>query len=96
MSPGRAQTRTMLSTALPIPSRHRLGGALAALVLSGLALVATAAPASATNEFPVVAGTAMPERVAKYAAMPADPLPVETYGRYQAQAQRLFEEAGWR
>lgn len=52
--------------------------------------------ASATNEFPVVAGTAMPERVARYAAMPADPLPVETYGRHQAQAQRLFEEAGWR
>lgn len=52
--------------------------------------------ASSTNEFPVVAGTAMPERVAKYAALPADPLPVETYGRYQAQAQRLFEEAGWR
>lgn len=52
--------------------------------------------ASATNEFPVVAGTALPDRVARYAAMPADPLPVETYGRYQAQAQRLFEEAGWR
>lgn len=52
--------------------------------------------AASTNEFPVAAGTAMPDRVARYAAMPADPLPVETYGRYQAQAQRVFEEAGWR
>lgn len=52
--------------------------------------------ANATNEFPVVEGTAMPERVARYAAMPADPLPVASYGRFQAQAQRIFEEAGWR
>jgi iron(III) transport system substrate-binding protein len=52
--------------------------------------------ASATNEFPVVAGTPMPDRVAKYAAMPVDPIPVATYGARQAEAQRLFEEAGWR
>jgi len=52
--------------------------------------------ADATNEFPVVAGTAMPARVAKYSAMPADPLPVSSYGQYQARAQKLFEAAGWR
>ena len=52
--------------------------------------------ANATNEFPVVAGTAMPERVARYANMAADPLPVASYGAHQAQAQRVFEEAGWR
>ncbi|MCU1369802.1 MAG: hypothetical protein JWO77_996 [Ilumatobacteraceae bacterium] len=42
----------MFPTALPIPSRHRLAGVLAALALSGLALVAGATPASATDEFP--------------------------------------------
>lgn len=52
--------------------------------------------ANATNEFPVVAGTAMPERVAAFANRAADPLPVASYGKFQAQAQRLFEEAGWR
>ncbi|MBX7248152.1 MAG: extracellular solute-binding protein [Caulobacteraceae bacterium] len=52
--------------------------------------------ASATNEFPVVAGTPMPDRVARYAAMPVDPIPVGAYGARQAEAQRLFEEAGWR
>ncbi|CAN5547568.1 hypothetical protein BH10ACT1_BH10ACT1_38500 [soil metagenome] len=40
----------------PLPTRRRPGrsiaGVLAALTVSGLALVATAAPASATNEFP--------------------------------------------
>lgn len=52
--------------------------------------------ADTTNEFPVVAGTPMPERVARYAGMAADPLPVASYGRFQAHAQRIFEEAGWR
>lgn len=52
--------------------------------------------ANATNEFPVVAGTPMPERVARYARMAADPLPVASYGVHQTQAQRVFEEAGWR
>jgi iron(III) transport system substrate-binding protein len=52
--------------------------------------------ANVTNEFPVVAGTPMPDRVARYATMAADPLPVATYGAHQAQAQRIFEEAGWR
>ena len=41
----------MFTTALPRPSRFRLGGALAALFVAGLSL-ATATPASATNEFP--------------------------------------------
>jgi len=42
----------MFTTALPRPSRFRLGGALAALAVTGLALATTATPASATNEFP--------------------------------------------
>ena len=52
--------------------------------------------ANATNEFPVVADTQTPELVGKYAAMPADPLPVSSYSKRQADAQRIFEEAGWR
>lgn len=52
--------------------------------------------ATATNEFPVVDGVQIPENVGRYAAMPADPLPVATYSQRQAEAQRIFEEAGWR
>jgi len=52
--------------------------------------------ANVTNEFPVVAGTPMPDRVSRYAVMAADPLPVASYGSHQARAQKLFEEAGWR
>jgi len=52
--------------------------------------------ANVTNEFPVVKGTRMPERVAAFADRPADPLPVSRYGARQGEAQRVFEEAGWR
>lgn len=52
--------------------------------------------ANATNEFPVVEGTQTPEAVGRYAAMAADPLPVSSYSKRQAEAQRIFEEAGWR
>jgi len=61
-----------------------------------LAAQAQRAFADANNEFPVVAGTPTSAAVARFAAMPADPLPVASYGRFQAQAQRIFEEAGWR
>lgn len=52
--------------------------------------------AEVTNEFPVVEGTPLPEDVAGLAGFPVDPLPVATYGPRQAEAQRLFEAAGWR
>ncbi len=52
--------------------------------------------ANVTNEFPVVAGTPLPADVAAYADRPADPLPVSRYAVHQAEAQRIFERAGWR
>lgn len=52
--------------------------------------------AGVTNEFPVVAATPLPEDVASIADFQADPLPVSAYGPRQAEAQRIFEAAGWR
>ena len=52
--------------------------------------------AEMTNEFPVVAGTPLPADVARFNDRPADPLPVARYAAHQGEAQRIFEEAGWR
>ncbi len=52
--------------------------------------------AGANNEFPAVQGARAPESVAAYADFKADPLPVTVYGRRQAEAQAVFDEAGWR
>ena len=52
--------------------------------------------AGGNNEFPAVAGAQAPASVAAYADFNADPLPVAVYGRRQAEAQAVFDEAGWR
>jgi iron(III) transport system substrate-binding protein len=51
----------------------------------------------ANNEFPVVAGTAPanPELVA-VADFKESQIPLNSLGRFQADAQRLFDTAGWR
>lgn len=52
--------------------------------------------ANATNEFPAVPGTDLPEDVARYADVASDPLPLPAYEANRAEAQRIFEQAGWR
>lgn len=52
--------------------------------------------ADANNEYPAVAGVTPPPAVQRYADFRADPVPVSVYGQRQAQAQRLFDQAGWR
>ena len=52
--------------------------------------------AGANNEYPAVTGARLPPTVAAYANFKADPLSVTVYGRRQAEAQALFDEAGWR
>lgn len=52
--------------------------------------------ANATNEFPTAVGAPLPADVARYADQPADPLPLPAYAARQAEAQRIFEQAGWR
>lgn len=52
--------------------------------------------AGANHEFPAVAGVTPPADVAAYSTFKADPMPVEVYGRRQAEAQAVFDQAGWR
>lgn len=52
--------------------------------------------AGANHEFPVVAGVKPPADVEAYSHFKADPMPVTTYGARQAEAQGVFDEAGWR
>ena len=52
--------------------------------------------ADANNEFPAVEGVEPPPAVKAVAGFKADPMPVATYGRRQAEAQAVFDEAGWR
>ncbi len=52
--------------------------------------------AEANNEYPAVRGAPVPEGLKPYAGFKADPLSVAVYGRRQAEAQAVFDEAGWR
>jgi iron(III) transport system substrate-binding protein len=52
--------------------------------------------AEANNELPAVQGAAVPEGLRPYADFQASTLPVSVYGRRQAEAQALFDQAGWR
>jgi iron(III) transport system substrate-binding protein len=52
--------------------------------------------AEANNEFPAVQGAVVPEGLRPYADFRASTLPVAVYGRRQAEAQAVFDEAGWR
>ncbi|MET0294050.1 MAG: extracellular solute-binding protein [Phenylobacterium sp.] len=52
--------------------------------------------AGANNEFPVIAGVQPPPEVAAYAGFKADPLPMTALGARQAEAQAIYDQAGWR
>jgi iron(III) transport system substrate-binding protein len=52
--------------------------------------------AGANHEYPAVPGVKPPADVEAYSHFKADPMPVVTYGRRQAEAQGVFDEAGWR
>lgn len=52
--------------------------------------------ADANSEYPAVPGVQPPEAVARYARFDVDPTPVVVYGRRQAEAQALLDQAGWR
>jgi iron(III) transport system substrate-binding protein len=52
--------------------------------------------AGANDEYPAVAGVTPPPLVQRYANFKADPMPVSRYGERQAEAQALFDQAGWR
>lgn len=52
--------------------------------------------ASETNEFPTATGAEVPADVEAYSHHAADPLPLPAYAEHRAEAQRIFEQAGWR
>lgn len=52
--------------------------------------------AGANNEYPAVEDAPVPEGLRPYAKFQPSPLSVAVYGRRQAEAQALFDEAGWR
>lgn len=52
--------------------------------------------ADANSEYPAVPSVQPPAVVAEYARFKADPLPVNTYGVRQAEAQAVLDQAGWR
>ncbi|MDP8916243.1 MAG: extracellular solute-binding protein, partial [Pseudomonadota bacterium] len=52
--------------------------------------------AMANNEYPAAKGAPIPEPLRPYAEFEAASLPVSVYGRRQAEAQAVFDEAGWR
>jgi iron(III) transport system substrate-binding protein len=52
--------------------------------------------AGANNEYPAVTAVEPPALVKSYANFQRNPLPVVVYGRRQAEAQAVFDEAGWK
>jgi len=52
--------------------------------------------AEANNEYPAVQGANVPAALRPYADFRPAALPVAVYGRRQAEAQALFDQAGWR
>lgn len=52
--------------------------------------------AGANHEYPAVAGIKPPADVEAVSHFKADPMPVAVYGQRQAEAQAVFDEAGWR
>lgn len=78
-------------------ARHAPNRANAVAFLEYLASdAAQAILAEANNEFPAAEGANAPEALRGYADFRADPLPVAVYGRRQAEAQAMFDRAGWR
>lgn len=52
--------------------------------------------AEGNNEFPAVPGAPMPPLVAAYAKFKADDIRLSALGEHQAEAQAVYNEAGWR
>lgn len=52
--------------------------------------------AGANHEYPAVESVTPPADVAAYSNFKADPMPVTVYGQRQAQAQGIYDQAGWR
>jgi iron(III) transport system substrate-binding protein len=52
--------------------------------------------AGANHEFPAVASVKPPADVEAIAGFKADPMPVAVYGQRQAEAQAVYDAAGWR
>lgn len=52
--------------------------------------------AALNDEYPVRADVALPPELAGLGAFKEDPLPLAALGQRQAEAQKLFDEAGWR
>lgn len=52
--------------------------------------------AGANHEFPALASVEPPPDVKAISSFKADPMPVTVYGRRQAEAQAVFDQAGWR
>jgi iron(III) transport system substrate-binding protein len=52
--------------------------------------------AAGNNEYPAVASAPVPEPLAPFSRFKADPMSVAVYGNRQAEAQAVFDEAGWR
>lgn len=52
--------------------------------------------AGANHEYPAVPGVKPPADVEAWSRFKADPMPVAIYGERQAQAQQVYDEAGWR
>lgn len=52
--------------------------------------------ASMNDEFPIAAGVALPDALQALGAIKEDPTPLPVLGARQAEAQRVFEAAGWR
>jgi iron(III) transport system substrate-binding protein len=52
--------------------------------------------ADANHEYPAVPGVTMPPDVAAISHFKADTLPLSELGRHQAQAQVIYNQAGWR
>jgi iron(III) transport system substrate-binding protein len=78
-------------------ARHAPNRANAVAFLEYLATPeAQAILAQANNEYPAAKGAPVPEALRPYAGFKAAPLPVAVYGRRQAEAQAVFDEAGWR
>jgi ABC-type thiamine transport system substrate-binding protein len=52
--------------------------------------------AGANHEYPAVEGVPSPPDVAAISQFKADPMAVTVYGERQAQAQGVYDQAGWR
>ncbi|MGE5502028.1 MAG: extracellular solute-binding protein, partial [Ignavibacteriales bacterium] len=52
--------------------------------------------AGANHEYPAVPGVKPPADVEAWSDFKADPMPVAIYGQRQAEAQAVYDEAGWR